>query len=233
MNNNIEKFDLLGTTCREFTVDTADNVVSVSRDADQQILTLMRKVPHTNHDDPKGLSVNFASLNNIEDGATVVFTGLLARFQGDDGAGHFAVHIDVSSLDYNPGPPPTDFRPFGELLKITGGLLGEVSVDCTGVFIYNLDESIGSQVQLPVPLLLGGQNSEYGVTHIEAVVLGRRTKEGLAHMVQVDYNDDDQSIVHTVRFGAKGFINLEGLQNIRKITEELSRTLLVQREEDT
>ena len=128
--------------------------------------------------------------------------------------------------------PPPAFSPFADLLKITGDLLGEVSVDCTGVFIYKLDGSLGSRVQLPSPLLLAGQSSEYGVTHVESVALGRRTKEGLAHVVQVEQGDDNQSIAHTVTFGAKGLLNREGLYNIRKITEELSMSLLDRREEN-
>ena len=200
--------------------------VPVSQDMDQRLLALIQEAPDKRHqDDPKGLIVDYAHVQGRgEDGALAIIGSLFRREPSEDGVTLLSFRISCLNLDERPEPPPKDkFSPLEDLLGITSQL-GEVEVQCSASFAYSMDVS---KIQLPSPLLLGGS----GVTHVEAVVLSRRTSEGeMAHTIEVQQVADG-SVAHTVTIEARGVVTWQGLRNIRAIVEDLSTTLLEEEKE--
>ena len=215
---------LLGSACHEMTIEA--NRVPVSQDMDQRLLALIQEAPDKRHlDDPKGLIVDYAHVQGKgEDGALAIIASLFRREPSEDGVTLLSFRISCLNLDEQPEPPPKEkFSPLEDLLGITSQL-GEVAVNCSASFVYSMAVS---RIQLPSPLLLSG----LGVTHIESVVLSRRTSEGeMGHTIEVQQAADG-SVAHTVTIEAKGVLTWQGLSNIRAIVEDLSTTLLEQEKE--
>ena len=210
---------LLGNACREMTIEASR--VPLSQDMDQRLLALIQETPDKRHqEDPKGLIVDYAHVQGKgEDGALAIIGSLFRREPSEDGVTLLSFQISCLNLDEQPDPPPKEkFSPLEDLLGITSQL-GEVEVNCSASFVYSMDVS---RIQLPSPLLLGGS----GVTHIESLVLSRRTSEGeMAHTIEVQQAGDG-SVAHTVTIEARGVVSWQGLRNIRIIVEDLSKTLL-------
>jgi hypothetical protein len=215
---------LLGNACHEMTIEASR--VPLSQDMDQRLLALIQEAPDKRHqEDPKGLIVDYAHVQGKgEDGALAIIASLFRREPSEDGVTLLSFRISCLNLDEQPEPPPKEkFSPLEDLLGITSQL-GEVAVNCSASFVYSMAVS---RIQLPSPLLLSG----LGVTHIESVVLSRRTSEGeMGHTIEVQQAADG-SVAHTVTIEAKGVLTWQGLSNIRAIVEDLSTTLLEQEKE--
>ena len=213
--------DLLGDACHEMTIEASR--VPVSQDMDHQLLALIQDASDRRlQDDPQGVVVDYAHVQGRgEEGALAIIGSLFRHEPGADGATLLSFLISCLNLDEQPEPPPKEkFSPLEDLLEITRQL-GEVEVKCRASFAYSMDVS---RIRLPSPLLLGG----LGATHIEAVVLSRRTPEGeMAHTIEVQQGADG-SVAHTVTIEARGVVTWQGLRNLRAIVEESSTTLLEQ-----
>ena len=217
--------DLMGSACEELSV-TGVLLSAVRNDMESRILDLMQASPHkVRLEDQKGLGVEYAALQDREDGTFVALQGRLTHFEDENGVWHFGIRVEVTALDEKPSPPPERLGPFDRLLEI-GALLGEIQVNCEVHFAYDLDESLRSRILLPSPLLFSAGQSPYDITHIESLVLSRRIPEGISHTVEVLHDPDDSSIAHVVTFSFGGGLTLQSLRAIRVIAERLSRTLL-------
>lgn len=231
-----EALDILGDSCRELTVAvTGPNWISVDQEADRQILAVMQQAEgHIEYGFDKGLSVDYIDVHDRANDA-VMLHGSLLRIEPKDGGVSFGVHVSATAIQGSSDPPlEAKVRPFGDLLAIADQHFGEIQAHCEAQFVYQLDDSLGSRVQLPSPLLvMVGLSPAFGVTHMEAVTLTRRTDEGISHTIQVEMGDDGKSVRHLVAFEAKQALTLQTLHDTRTITEHLSRMLLEQRRQAT
>ena len=161
------ELDILGSSCRELTIEAS--WFNLSPDMDQRAQLLMQKVKPITYEDPPRLAVEYGDVRYEEDGTSVMVQGSLVRFEPEGESASFFAHIALTALDRQPDPPPDRLSPFDGLLEITSECLGESEITYTAVFIYKLDESLLSRIQLPSPLLLAtNPGQEFGLTHIES-----------------------------------------------------------------
>ena len=217
--------DLMGSACESLSITTV-SVSTVRDDKTRRLLDIMQAVPHkVQFRDEKGLGVVYATLQDREDGTFVALQGRLACLEEENGVWRFGTRIDVTVVDERPPPPSEEVSPFDRLLE-TSALLGEGQVNCEVHFTYDLDESLGSRILLPSPLLLSVGQSPYDLTHIESVVLGRRTPDGLTHALEVLFDPDTSTVAHIVRFSFSLALTMQSLRAIRALAERISRSLL-------
>ena len=225
---NLQLPDLASASCLDFSL-TSDLSSSglLSDNIGKQI---ERRMLETAHVRSEGIGSLFASYGSsyMKDDSIFVVAGTLRKVVANDV--RFGVEIEHLRAPSNQPPPPADYKPISEMLEITSTLLGESAVNCQAQFGYELEDTLQSRIKLPSPMLLGGQNKDYGLTHIESAVFSRRENEGVEHTIEVIPMDDDR-ILHIVAFRANIVVNLENLGALFNMLVHLSQDLLDIRKE--
>ena len=225
---NLQLPDLVAANCLGFSL--ASDLSSsglVSADLGRQIEERMLETAHVRPKDDDGLMAEYGSVY-VRENSTLVAAGTLLKVVDDDV--RFGVRIDHHQTPSDQPPPPDNYKPLSELLDITCTLLGDSVVKCQAQFEYILSDAIQSRVKLPAPLLLGDQNEDYGMTHIESLVLSRRANQGVEHTIEVIPSGDDR-IMHMVAFQANTTVSEDNLNALFNTFVQLSQQLLDSRSE--
>ena len=215
--------------CVEFSVQST-NWFQVPQPADLQSLTLMNQAP-LGAQFKSGVmihGVRHASLQDFGDGGGFIAQGLVWRTTDDPHSYYLRANLTRSSE--NPMYAPEDYDAVDNFLQITG-FFGQLHVNCVAIYEVPLDDPrVKSRIDLPRPLFLGEQNPDFGMTHVESITLGRREQEGPTptHVVHVTRNPDN-TIRHRVEISFRSLLTEEGLGQMREVTDQTSRNLLVTR----
>ena len=222
---------VIGGSCHGFLVDS--DWVILSPERDQEVTLLVKDIEQASHESHPILQVRYGELFPPEkDGTAVRMIGSLVRVEDDDGTKYSAI-INFSVVEGNPSPPPDRYGSLHDLLSITSEYLGAMEITNTIQFVYELDDSLRSIIQLPSPLLLRTAPSEdVGLTHIESLELSRREEEkpGVFQTVQVELIDEGKKVAHGVTIKSSYVLSLEGLKMQLVLAETISNTLLERKE---
>lgn len=126
---------------------------------------------------------------SVENGQPVAFQGLLTLSLNDDNS-LLDLDVELGLVSQEQREPPETFKPLADFLEVTE-CLGELELSCSAVFVHKLNANAESRLALPSPLMVADLMNPFGPTHIEAVVLSRRTSEGLAYTMEVGKLPDD------------------------------------------
>ena len=221
MTSNLQDINLPGLNCIEFTVLGT----ITSSEADHALVEeMMMTTAHEQEEDPDSLSAVYGTRYNV--GANWVGGfGNLVRVSEDTQWTYYLVVTYRVDEDEIP-PPPSDFKRVMDLLELTGQQFGQVSARYEATFVYPLGDGVQSRVQLPVPLLMAEQSSNYRLTHIEALILSRREDDQITHRVQVNSSEDGKSVSHTVRLEDRSVVTLERLHEMLTTASNWSLALM-------
>ena len=222
---------VIGGSCHGFLVDS--DWVILSPDKDQEVKLLVKDIEQASHESHPILRVLYGELFPPEkDGTAVKMIGSLVRVEDDEGTKYSAI-INFTVVESTPSPPPDRYGSLHDLLSITSEYLGETEITHTAHFMYELDDSLRSRIQLPFPLLMGTATGEdFGLTHIESVELSRREEgtPGVFQTVQVELIDKGKTVAHGVTIKSSYVLSLEGLRKQLVLAETISDTLLERKE---
>ena len=232
IEEGIRRESVIGGPCQSLLVDS--NWVILSPDKDQEVKLLVEDIEQIVHEPYPILQVSFGELFPSEkDGTAVKVAGSLVRTEGEEDTRYSSI-INFTVVEGTPGPPPDQYGSLDDLLNITNEYLGELEITIVADFVYELDDSLRSRIQLPSPLLQSiAPGEELGLTHIESVELSRREEgtPGVFQTVQVEFTNEGKQVVHNVTMKSSYVLSLAGLRKQLALAEAVSDTLLDRKEQ--